>query len=80
MFDVAVSVVIPALNEADCIGQTGKPKLVYVTVGSNGTSQPLPATFTVTPYGPQNSGGSGSCVIHFVPQNGTGADLNVTVM
>jgi len=66
-----------SINENDCIGGTTKPKIAYLQIPGPppGTAVTLPATFSVTLYG----SASGTCVIHFVPQNGTGADLTVTV-
>jgi hypothetical protein len=66
------------INENDCIGNTGKPKLAYLTVNNSPPGAPvsLPASFTVTLYG---AGATGSCTINFVPQNGTGATLTVNV-
>ncbi len=67
-----------SINEGDCIGTTGKPKLAYLTLNSTtpGTPISLPASFTVTLYG---NGATGSCTIQFVPQNGSSASLAVTV-
>lgn len=69
-----------AINEDDCIGKTGKGKIVFALVGQPGQPVSLPAVVTVRTYTTAGgSGSSGTCVIHFVPQNGTGADLTVTV-
>ncbi len=67
-----------SINEGDCIGNTGKPKLAYLTVNGTAPGAPisLPASFTVTLYG---GGATGSCTIQFVPQNGASASLAVTV-
>jgi len=72
------SVGATSINENDCIGNTGKPKLAYLTVNGTAPGSPitLPATFTVTLYG---NGATGSCTIQFVPQNGSSASLTVTV-
>jgi hypothetical protein len=69
-----------SVNENDCIGQTGKPKLVFVTIGTPGQPVSLPATVTVTPYTTQGGGGSGTCSIFFTSSVGaTQAVLTVTV-
>jgi hypothetical protein len=69
-----------SINQSDCIGQTGKPKMVYFSLPGvkPGTPVSLPATIQINPYGPVD-GGDGTCVIHFIPQNGTGVDLTVTI-
>jgi hypothetical protein len=69
-----------SFDESDCTGGPGgttKPKIAFFTLDNvpPGTPVSLPASITVTPYGTA----SGTCVIHFTPQNGTGADLTVTV-
>jgi len=69
-----------SVNENDCIGQTGKPKLVFVTIGTPGQPVTLPATVTVTPYTTNGGGGSGTCSIFFTSSVGaTQAVLTVTV-
>ena len=64
-------------NEDDCIGLTGKPKIAFFTLDNvpPGTPVSLPAALTVTLYGTA----SGTCVIRFIPQNGSEADITVTV-
>ncbi|HEY0615109.1 MAG TPA: hypothetical protein VGC96_10730 [Candidatus Elarobacter sp.] len=66
-----------SFNEDDCIGLTGKPKIAFFTLDNvpPGTPVSLPASITVTLYGTA----TGSCIIRFIPQNGSEADLTVTV-
>lgn len=66
-----------SIDESDCIGNTGKPKIAFLTLNGVPPGAPvsLPQTFTVTLYGTS----SGTCAINFVPQNGTGTTLTVAV-
>jgi hypothetical protein len=66
-----------SINEDDCIGNTGKPKIAFLTLNGVAPGAPisLPASFTVTLYG---GGATGTCVINFIPQNGTSATLTIT--
>lgn len=65
------------IDENDCIGNTGKPKIAYLTLNGVPPGSPvsLPQSFTVTLYG----NASGTCQINFVPQTGSPATLTVTV-
>ena len=66
-----------SIDENDCIGNTGKPKIAYLTLTGVPPGSPvtLPQAFTVTLYG----SASGTCQINFVPQTGTPATLTITV-
>jgi len=66
-----------SIDENDCIGNTGKPKLAYLTLNGVPPGSPvsLPQSFTVTLYG----NASGTCQINFVPQTGTAATLTITI-
>ena len=65
------------IDENDCIGGTGKPKIAFLTLNGVPPGSPvsLPQSFTVTPYG----SASGTCQINFVPQTGSAATLTITV-
>jgi hypothetical protein len=66
------------INEDDCIGNTGKPKIAFLTLTGQPPGAPvsLPQNVTVTPYG----SASGSCAIFFTSSVGaTQAVLNVVV-
>ena len=65
------------IDENDCIGNTGKPKIAYLTLNGVPPGSPvsLPQSFTVTLYG----SASGTCQINFVPQTGSPATLTITV-
>lgn len=66
-----------SINEDDCIGKTGKPKIAFATVPNSS----LPVAVTVTPYGTAGGNGSaGSCSIFFTSSAGaTQAVLSVIV-
>jgi hypothetical protein len=66
-----------SIDENDCIGNTGKPKIAYLTLNGVPPGSPvsLPQSFTVTLYG----NASGTCQINFVPQTGSPATLTITV-
>ena len=53
------------INEDDCIGLTGKPKIAFLTVPTGS----LPQTVTVTPYGTPGTSGT-SCSIFFTSSVG----------
>lgn len=68
-----------SINESDCIGQTGKGKIAFVTVGTPGQPASLPATVTITPYG-TTDGVKGTCSVFFTSSVGaTQAVLTITV-
>jgi hypothetical protein len=54
-----------AINEDDCIGNTGKPKIAFLTVPTGS----LPQTVTITPYGTPGTDGT-SCSIVFTSSVG----------
>jgi len=66
-----------SIDESACIANNAK--IAYLTLNNVPPNQPvtLPATATVTPYGPNFS--TGSCTIVFTPQSGASASLTVTV-
>lgn len=67
-----------SINEDDCIGLTGKPKIAYLTLTGvpAGTPVSLPQNVTITPYGTA----SGTCAITFNSSaGGSPAVLSVIV-
>jgi hypothetical protein len=64
-----------AINQDDCIGNTGKPKIAFLTVPTGS----LPQTVTITPYGTPGTDGT-SCSIVFTSSVGaTQAVLTVFI-
>jgi hypothetical protein len=68
-----------AINEDDCIGNTGKPRIAFVTLTGVAPGSPvtLPASLTVSPYG--GAGSPGTCSIVFTSSIATQAVLTVIV-
>ncbi|HEX3463459.1 MAG TPA: hypothetical protein VHS78_05350 [Candidatus Elarobacter sp.] len=66
-----------SIDENDCTGGTGKPKIAYLTLNGVPPGSPvtLPQSFTITLYG----NATGTCQINFVPQTGSAATLTITV-